>query len=52
MNLDQLTDTQLANRLDALAEVFLASCELDHDLPMLENELDCHYHEANRRGML
>ena len=52
MNINQLTDTQLFDQLDNLCTTYLATCELDHDLPELERTLDAHYHEANRRGLL
>ena len=52
MNINQLTDTQLISRLDYYCDIYLASCELDHDFQELEATLDSHYEEANRRGLM
>lgn len=52
MNLNQLTDTQLIQRLNAYCDIYLASCELDHDFQELEATLDNHYSEANHRGLM
>ena len=49
MNITQLTDEQLSARTDRLCQIFLASCELDHDYIELERALDAHFHEAQRR---
>ena len=52
MNLTQLTDSQLRDKLDHLCTVYLASCELDHDFEHLEFAMDSHFHECKRRGII
>lgn len=49
MNITQLTDEQLSARTERLCQIFLASCELDHDYIELERALDAHFHESERR---
>lgn len=51
MRLNQLTDEQLAIRTNSLCLQYLASCELDWDLPYIEGAMDAHFHEAKRRGV-
>ena len=51
MNITQLTDEQLLSRQDSLCQIYMASCDLDHDYIELEKALDAHFHETNRRGI-
>lgn len=51
MNITQLTDEQLLSRQDSLCQIYMASCDLDHDYVELEKALDVHFQETNRRGI-